>query len=129
MGNALQLIGMSVPKGLESPMKERKVIRITDIVRKENNMEEIMDNTNEISKCEEFRINLKEPCRVFWDGEIIECKYFVSDAPEFKKIDNQWYIMYPIRGTIGNGWLFPADITDEEVERISNLINKIIKSL
>jgi hypothetical protein len=36
MGNALQLIGMNVPKGLESLMKERKVIRIIDIVRKEN---------------------------------------------------------------------------------------------
>ena len=38
MGNALQHIGMSVPKGLESPMKERKVIRIIDIVRKENKL-------------------------------------------------------------------------------------------
>jgi hypothetical protein len=38
MGNALQLIGGSVPKGLESHMKERKVIRITDFVRKENEL-------------------------------------------------------------------------------------------
>jgi hypothetical protein len=36
MASALQLIGMSVPKDSESPMKERKVIRIIDIVRKEN---------------------------------------------------------------------------------------------
>lgn len=34
MGNALLLIGGSVPKGSESPMKERKVTKITDIVRK-----------------------------------------------------------------------------------------------
>jgi hypothetical protein len=32
------LTGGSVPKGLESPMKKRKVIRIIDIVRKENDM-------------------------------------------------------------------------------------------
>jgi hypothetical protein len=36
MGNALQLIGGSVPKDSESPMKERKVIRIIDIAKKEN---------------------------------------------------------------------------------------------
>ena len=92
-------------------------------------MEEIMDSTNETLKCEEFKIYLKEPCKLFWDGEIVECTNFVTDAPDFKKIDNQWYIMAPIRGKIGNGWLFPADITDEEVERISNHINKIIKSM
>jgi hypothetical protein len=34
MASALQLIGMSVPKGLESPMKERKVIRIIDIAKR-----------------------------------------------------------------------------------------------
>jgi hypothetical protein len=38
MGSALQLIGGSVPKVLESPMKVRKVIRIIDIARKENSM-------------------------------------------------------------------------------------------
>lgn len=38
MANVTLLTGGSVPKGLESPMKERKVIRITDIVRKENSM-------------------------------------------------------------------------------------------
>ena len=38
MANALQLIGGSVPRGLESLMKVRKVTRITDIVRKENSM-------------------------------------------------------------------------------------------
>ena len=38
MANALQLIGGSVLKDLESPTKERKVIRIIDIVRKENSM-------------------------------------------------------------------------------------------
>lgn len=37
MGNVLQLIGGSVPKGLESPMKGRKATRITDIVRKDDN--------------------------------------------------------------------------------------------
>jgi hypothetical protein len=35
MASAMLLTGGSVPKGLESPMKERKVIRIIDIVRKE----------------------------------------------------------------------------------------------
>ena len=38
MANVTLLTGGSVPKGLESPMKERKVIRIIDIVRKENSM-------------------------------------------------------------------------------------------
>ena len=41
MGNALQLIGGSVTKDSESPIKERKVIRIIDIVRKEINYESI----------------------------------------------------------------------------------------
>jgi len=36
-------IGGSVPKGLESPMKERKVIRIIDIARKENSMTKFED--------------------------------------------------------------------------------------
>jgi hypothetical protein len=38
MGSALLLTGGNVPKVLESPMKARKVTRITDIVRKENSM-------------------------------------------------------------------------------------------
>ena len=38
MANALQLIGGSVPRGLESHTKERKEIRIIDIVRKESSM-------------------------------------------------------------------------------------------
>ena len=38
MASAMLHIGMSVPKGLESPMKERKVIRIIDIARKENKL-------------------------------------------------------------------------------------------
>ena len=48
MANALQLIGGSVLKDLESHTKERKVIRITDIARKESNM------TNEVQKIKEW---------------------------------------------------------------------------
>jgi hypothetical protein len=34
MAIAMLHTGMSVPKGLESPMKERKVIRIIDIAKR-----------------------------------------------------------------------------------------------
>lgn len=51
MANALQLTGGSVLKGLESHTKERKVIRITDIARKESNMADKVQKIKEwISK-------------------------------------------------------------------------------
>jgi hypothetical protein len=53
MANALQLIGGSVPMGLESPTKERKVIRIIDIVRKENSM------ADKVQKIREEVVRLK----------------------------------------------------------------------
>ena len=46
MGNTLQLIGGSVPKGIESHMKERKETRITDIVKRRNNYAEAKHRTN-----------------------------------------------------------------------------------
>lgn len=51
MANALQLTGGSVLKDLESHTKERKVIRITDIAKKESNMADKVQKIKEwISK-------------------------------------------------------------------------------
>ena len=42
--------GGSVPKVLENPMKERNVIRIIDIVRKENSMDKVQKIREEVEK-------------------------------------------------------------------------------
>jgi len=54
MANALQLIGGSVPKGLESLMKVRKEIRIIDIARKENSMTD--KETQDIARFKERKL-------------------------------------------------------------------------
>jgi len=89
MANALQLIGGSVLKGLESHTKERKVIRITDIARKESNMtdkektiKELKEALDSLDITNKYRLNLiraieylqEEPVSVWHDANKEEPK-------------------------------------------------------
>lgn len=107
MASALQLIGMNVPKGLESPMKERKVIRIIDIVKKENKIMEKYISLNALVAEIKTRIETYnkgyangDDCRAdaletfLHDIDTLEVKEVDLEKEIDKELAEEWYGEY-----------------------------------